>query len=107
MLYKFKSKAGADVIMMGPQGEQVLRLLGRDPAAPGIFLGDQLPQAVAALEQAVADDESAFARQQAEAKAAGEPAPRREGVTLKQRAWPLVELMRHALKDGEDVSWGA
>jgi len=107
MLYKFKSKAGADVIMTGPPGEQVLRLLGRDPAAPGIFLADQLPQAVAALEQAVAADESAFTQKLAEAKAAGEPAPRREGVTLKQRAWPLVELMRHALKDGEDVSWGA
>ena len=29
------------------------------------------------------------------------------GVSLKQRAWPLVELMRHALKAGDDVLWGA
>ncbi|WP_077035193.1 DUF1840 domain-containing protein [Pelomonas sp. KK5] len=107
MLYKFKSKAGADVIMMGPQGEQVLRLLGRDPAAPGIFTQEQLPQAISALEQAVAADEDAFAQRQADAKAAGEAAPRREGVSLKQRAWPLVELMRHAQKAGADVHWGA
>ena len=107
MIYKFKSKAGADVLMMGPQGDQVLRSLGREPAAQGIFLGAQLQESIGALERAVAEDEAEFARLQAEAKAAGEPAPRREGVSLRQRAWPLVELMRHALNAGEDVIWGA
>jgi hypothetical protein len=36
MLYKFKSKAAGDVIMLGPNGDQVLRLLGRAPAPSGI-----------------------------------------------------------------------
>ena len=106
MIYKFKSKAGADVIMLGPQGDQMLRLLGREPSAQGIVTRDQLGTAIGALEAAVADDEVAFARQQAEAEAAGETPPRREGISLKQRAWPLVELMRHSLKAGEDLVWG-
>ncbi len=105
MMYKFKSKAGADVIMLQPQGEQMLRLLGREPG-PGIVLKDQLPGAISALEHGVAEDEAAFAQAQADAQAAGEPVPRREGIALKQRAWPLIELMRHALKAGEDVRWG-
>ena len=33
MLYKFKSKAAGDVIMLGPNGDHVLRLAGREPAA--------------------------------------------------------------------------
>ena len=37
MIYKFRCKAAGDVIMLGPNGDQMLRLLGREPAAKGIF----------------------------------------------------------------------
>lgn len=107
MIYRFKSKAGADVIMMGANGEQVLRLLGREPAAEGLLPVDQLTAAVSALEHAVAEDEARFAQQQADAQAAGEPAPKREGVTLRQRVWPLIELMRHSLAAKADCFWSA
>ncbi len=33
MIYKFKSKASGDIIMMGPTGDALLRALGRTPAA--------------------------------------------------------------------------
>lgn len=107
MIYRFKSKAGADVIMMGANGEQVLRLLGREPAAEGLLPVDQLVAAINALEQAVAEDEARFAQAQTEAEAAGEPAPKREGVTLRQRAWPLIELMRHSIAGKADCFWTA
>ncbi|MBV8500945.1 MAG: DUF1840 domain-containing protein [Paucibacter sp.] len=106
MLYKFRSKAGGDVIMMGPNGDQMLRLLGRDPTPQGIITKLDMAAAVAALEKAVSDDEAAFAAAVAEAAKTGEPAPRRSGIQLRQRAWPLVELMRHALREDEDVIWG-
>ncbi len=106
MLYKFKSKAGADVIMLGPQGDQVLQLLGRSPAGKGIIEAADLAQAIETLTRAVADDEAAFAKVQADAKAAGEATPRRDGVQLKQRVWPLIELMRHSQAEKTDVVWG-
>jgi hypothetical protein len=58
MIYKFKSKATGDVIMLGPHGDQLLRLLGREPALKGIieparWRGDP------ALQAAVASDEAA------------------------------------------------
>ena len=106
MLYKFKSKAGADVIMLAPQGEQLLRLIGRAPAPQGIIEAAALGAAVSALEQAVADDEARFSQAQAEAAAAGETAPRREGVTLRARMWPMVELMRRSASANADVLWG-
>lgn len=106
MIYRFKSKAGADVIMLQPQGEQILRLLGREPSPQGILRGAELPGAISSLEQAVAEDEAAFARLQAEAEAAGEPLLRREGISLRQRAWPLIELIRHAQRADNDLVWG-
>ena len=107
MIYKFKSAAAADVIMMGPNGDQLLRLMGREPGLQGIVTQAQLGAAISALDQAVAEDEAEFARLQAEAQAAGEPAPKREGISLRQRAWPLLEMMRLSLAQGQDVIWGA
>ena len=37
MIYKFKSKAAGDVIMLQPHGDQLMRLIGREPAAKGII----------------------------------------------------------------------
>jgi hypothetical protein len=103
MLYKFKSKAAGDVIMLGPNGDQVMRLLGREPAAKGIFEVDHLPRLIGALEQAVAADEAA--RRQAQDE--GEVPAKGDGVTLRQRVWPLLEMMRRALAGREPITWGA
>jgi hypothetical protein len=103
MLYKFKSKAAGDVIMLGPNGDQVLRLLGRDPAAKGIFEVQHMPQLIAALEQAVAADDAA---REPAAAADGAQAPG-DGVSLRQRAWPLLEMMRRCLAAREVITWGA
>ena len=106
MLYRFKSKAGADVIMMADSADAVLRLMGRAPAPQGIFEAAALPGLIEALEAGVAVDEAQFQRSVDEAKAAGRPEPRRQGVSLRQRAWPLRELMLRSLKEKADVVWG-
>jgi Domain of unknown function (DUF1840) len=97
MLYKFKSKVAGDVIMLGPNGDQVLRIVGKEPAAKGIIEAPDLPRAIAALEAAVAADEAAAP--------AGE-ASQRERVSLRQRAWPLVEMMKRAQRAGQAIVWG-
>ena len=106
MLYKFKSKAGSDVIMMGPNGDEVLRLIGKGPAPKGIIEPEAMPAAIAAIEHAVAADEAARAQQEAEAQAEGKTLEPREGVTLRQRAWPLIEMMKRAQPAGHDIVWG-
>ncbi|KQV94515.1 MULTISPECIES: DUF1840 domain-containing protein [unclassified Roseateles] len=106
MLYRFKSKAGADVIMMADSADAVLRLMGREPAQQGILEVAALPGLIQALEAGVAADEAQFQRSVDEAKAAGEAVPRRQGVSLRQRAWPLHELMQRSMKEKADVVWG-
>ena len=104
MLYKFQSKAAGDVVMLGPTGDQLLRLLGREPAPQGIFLVADMPGLRAALEQAVDAEEAAQA--EAQAAAEGHQLPPREGVSLRQRVWPLVELMKRAEAASYPIVWG-
>lgn len=106
MLYVFKSKAGADVVMLAASGDALLRLMGREPAPRGILQSADLAGLMQALEAGIAADEAEFQRAVDEARAAGEPEPRREGVTLRQRAWPLQDLMQRSAREDADIVWG-
>jgi hypothetical protein len=102
MLYKFRSKAAGDVIMLGPSGDQVMRLIGRDPAVKGIFEVQDMPALMAQLEHAVAVDEQA--RQAAADRDTSQS--RGDGVTLRQRVWPLIDMLRRCHRAGEVIVWG-
>jgi len=106
MLYKFKSKAAGDVIMMGPAGDDMLRIIGKEPGPKGIIEAAAMPAAIAALEQAVVADDAARAQAEQEALAEGKRLPPREGVSLRQRAWPMVEMMKRSVAEKTDIVWG-
>ena len=99
MIYKFKSPASGDLIMLGPQGDQMLRLLGREPAARGIIEPAAMPAALAALQAAV------VAEEQSPADAAA--APPMPAVGLRQRLWPMIEMLRRCLAAEKPIVWGA
>ncbi len=106
MIYKFKSMAAGDLIMMGPTGDHVLRIIGKEPAPKGIIEPAAMPAAMAAIERAVADEEAARAKAEREAEAEGRALGPREGVSLRQRAWPMVEMMKRAHAAGKEIVWG-
>jgi hypothetical protein len=101
MIYKFKSKVTGDVIMMEPGGVAVLRIIGKEPAAKGIIESSSMPAAMKAIEQAVAADEAVGKPDGDDAKPG-----KGDGVTLRQRAWPLLEMMKRAHAAGESIVWG-
>ena len=106
MLYKFKSKAAGDLIMLEPNGRRVLEAIGKDAGPKGIIQPAEMAPAIAALEAAIADEEARLKQAAEEAKAKGEAAPRAEGVSLRQRAVPFLDMLRRAEKAKEDVVWG-
>jgi Domain of unknown function (DUF1840) len=106
MLYKFKSKAAGDLIMTAPVGDRVMKLMGREPAAQGIFKTDQMPAAIAALEQGIADEERARRDAETEAAAEGRTLLLPKEVSLRQRAWPLIEMLKRAQAADHDIVWG-
>lgn len=101
MLYKFKSKASGDVIMLEPHGDQVLHLIGKEPAAKGIIEPAAMAAAIQAIEQAIAADEAAR-----RADADEGSGPRRDKVSLRQRAWPLLEMLKRARLADQAIVWG-
>ncbi|MFM2263159.1 MAG: hypothetical protein RI959_1835 [Pseudomonadota bacterium] len=118
MLYRFKSRAAADVVMLEPTGKKLLELLGKDPAVPGILLVQDMPQAVQTLREAVAADDAARAQRRptqaglnAELDAedeSGEASNHQatDPVTLRMRVAPFLELLGHSMRENTEVVWG-
>lgn len=118
MIHKFKSKATADLIMLGPQGDELLRLLGRElPCPRGILEPGQMAAALERLHGAIAEQEALLASQGADAqeaaaaKAAEEAdgasaAVRARAVPLRTRLWPMIQMIERAQAAGEPIVWG-
>ncbi len=105
MIYKFKSQADADVIMLELNGDQILSIIGKEPSAQGIVTVAQIPAAIRALEAAIITHEAA------ESRAVEHPPPMElsavgDSVRLRAPAAPLIELLRNSAKAGKDVVWG-
>lgn len=104
MLYKFKSRATADVIMLEPNGRQLVQIMGKTPGQGGIVTVEQIPGAIAAIEAAIAAEE----RQAQEAAQDGEDGSGEnaaEAVSLRQRAAPLLDMLRRSAAEGREVTW--
>ena len=105
MIYKFKSKAASDLVMLGPQGAQILRIVGKEPSAQGIFEVDSMPAAIQALEQAVVAAEASRSADGADASKAAPDEPA-ERIGLRQRAWPFLEMLKRCHAEGAVIVWG-
>lgn len=105
MLYKFKSRAAADLVMLETVGRRLQELLGREPADKGIFEANDLPVLMQRLEQAIEQEEAMLEEAEREAKAQGQTI-RRPEVSLRQRLWPMREMMRRSHAEGQPIVWG-
>ena len=114
MLFKFKSRACADLIMLEADGRRILKAMVGDDPVKGIVMAADLPQALARLEAAVAQDEAMRQARAAKAAArqAGQESPEDEeeatlpAVRLAQRATPMLQMMRRCMAEQADLVWG-
>ena len=109
MIVIFKSDAAGDVIMFGDVAHRLMKIMGKDVAAKGIVTVEQLPEAIARIEAAIAEDKVQLAGIAEEERAVSEVGTRGENrpfVTLTQRAVPLLELLRWSLKKQKPMTWG-
>lgn len=107
MLYRFKSQATSDIVMLEANARQLLEIIGKAAGPTGIVTVDQIPAAVTALESAVQNDAAqnkhnhdALNVEDHDEKAV------REHVGLHQRATPLIEMLKRSGAEGKDVVWG-
>jgi hypothetical protein len=76
----------------------LLRLLGREPAAQGVVEPADMVAALLALQAAIAASEAP--------PAAGDDDGPAQPVGLRQRLWPMVEMLRRAQTAQARVVWG-
>lgn len=113
MAYKFKSRATADLTMLDAPGKKILQILGKTPGEPGIVTVEQIPGAIATLEQAVVEDEKRRKALEEELRngdpKAGEALAKISdelgAVSLRQRVKPLVDMLRESAADNKEVTW--
>ncbi|MEO8132597.1 MAG: DUF1840 domain-containing protein [Betaproteobacteria bacterium] len=100
MLIKFDSEAGS-FTMIGETAIQLIKAMGHSGTVPGAILPADLPAALSRLKAAV------------EASPNGDPdAPDDDEkdhseamVSLRQRAFPLIDLVTRAIDRGTQVMW--
>jgi hypothetical protein len=62
-----------------------------------------MPQLIATLESAVAADDAARKQAADDSEGAGKG----DAVSLRQRVWPLVDMLRRCQAAREPIVWGA
>jgi hypothetical protein len=106
MLYKFKSKAAGDLIMLEPNGRRVLEIIGKDPGPKGIILPAEMPAAMSRLDEAIAREEAEHKALVEEAQAKGQVPPKFDAVSLRQRAVPFIDMLKRCSQAGKEIVWG-
>jgi hypothetical protein len=105
----FKSAASADVIYFGDVARRMMELMGKEAADKGIVTVEQLPDAIASLKAAIAEDKERHRQlvqneeSQTEVAESGGTRPR---VSLTQRALPLLAMLEESLAGKKPVVWG-
>ncbi len=104
MIIIFKSRAAADVIMLGEVAQRMFEVIGKPFEPQGVITVEELPEAIARLKQAMADDKAARAQPRPAEEERDETRP--PAISLTQRIVPLLELFEAALKADKAVTWG-
>ena len=121
MLIKLTSNKAGEMIMLAEHAHSLFKIIGKECTARGVFITEQLPEAIEKLHRAVNDEKQALHEaerrmrenheedEDPEEKAAREEEymAGRIGVHLGQRAQPLINLMEWTLKEGGFILWEA
>jgi len=99
MLVKFDSEVGS-VTMFGDVAIAVLKMMGHSGTVPSALLADDIPAALQKLKSGLAMTSDA-SDVRAENNQDDKPPP----VSLRQRAFPLVELLERAAARRVDITW--
>jgi hypothetical protein len=110
MLFKFKSQAASDLIMLEADARSLLKIMLGDDPVKGIVQVQDLASAVAALTAAVLQDTLARQQQVDQAKnRVNDPDEDRlplATVSLSQRAAPMLKMLQRCQAQGSDLVWG-
>ncbi len=109
MIYKFKSKAAGDLIMLEANGRQLLKILQKnfpEQQIQGVLTVAQMPQALKAIEAALEAEDRSRAEVAQVGDVADPPPGPSNTVSLRQRLMPFVSMLGRCMKAREPIVWG-
>lgn len=106
MLVRFDSKVGR-ITMFGDVAVHLLKLMGHSGTVPGALLAADVPAALQRLEKALeqAPPLPPKAKGEKTTNDLGDEEGEEPRVSLDQRAFPLVQLLKEAAAQKADVMW--
>jgi hypothetical protein len=108
-LVVFRSKAAGEIFMFAETARRIFEIIGKAEAPRGVITAEQVPDALARLNAAVEEEKAQLKAAQEHAEESerrGEETAGARAITLAQRAFPLLEMLRAAQKKKVDVTWG-
>ncbi|MBS0315507.1 MAG: DUF1840 domain-containing protein [Proteobacteria bacterium] len=106
MIYKFKSRATGDLIMLEPDGRRMLEIIGKTPGPRGIILVEQMAPAIAALNAAITKAETDRHLVAERVGPSDDTTPPQDAVSLRQRAVPFIHMLQECAEAGKEIVWG-
>jgi hypothetical protein len=100
MLITFSSAASANITMLEGTAHKLLELMGQSNKVPGALLAKDIPAALAQLEAGIEQSKQHPASEKPQNTNSDEPP-----VTLANQAFPIILLLKAAVKNKCDLIW--
>ena len=112
MLITFRSKASGNVTMFGDIAKQLLKMMGFCETVPGAIDAEDVPRALANLEQAINKEKQRLCQEKLDGTEAEkiandelDDADYEPEISIAIRAIPLIELLQAAEKERCYIMW--
>ncbi|WP_133128004.1 DUF1840 domain-containing protein [Legionella nagasakiensis] len=101
MLVTFSCDAHENITMFGDVAKRLIKMMGHSGTIPSAILAEDVPEALVRLQQAIEIEK----KKTVSNEKLQDNDDEEMDVSIEHRAWPLIELLRDAVKAKCNVMW--
>ncbi|EJD0682577.1 hypothetical protein BBM62_15180 [Vibrio parahaemolyticus] len=105
MLITFRCRSYANVTMFGDIALEMIKMMGHSGTVPGSISAQDVPDALSKLTSALSAKNAAEENLPTDVDVDEEEERAEPAVSLGRRAFPLIELLKSAIKEECEVMW--
>ncbi|EJF7262615.1 DUF1840 domain-containing protein [Vibrio parahaemolyticus] len=105
MLITFRCRSYANVTMFGDIALVMIKMMGHSGTVPGSISAQDVPDALSKLTSALSAKNAAEENLPTDVDVDEEEEQAEPAVSLGRRAFPLIELLKSAIKEECEVMW--
>ncbi|MFW1516575.1 DUF1840 domain-containing protein [Vibrio parahaemolyticus] len=105
MLITFRCRSYANVTMFGDIALEMIKMMGHSGTVPGSISAEDVPDALSKLTSALSAKNAAEENLPTDVDVDEEEEQAEPAVSLGRRAFPLIELLKSAIKEECEVMW--